>query len=182
MKRLTIKDIAKEFNVSISTVSKALNNSYEISTNTKERIQKFEFNASFYYLFREIGYLFRGWNEIAIIGKITPILTLIFIGCLSFFRKNGTISQLITALLFGGFFYYMTTTTMHPWYLATLVILSVFTRYRFTIVWSFVIVLSYQVYANSPWEENLWFVGFEYFIVLCCLIFELKRKKNIQLT
>jgi hypothetical protein len=76
----------------------------------------------------------------------------------------------------------MTTTTMHPWYLATLVILSVFTRYRFTIVWSFVIVLSYQVYANSPWEENLWFVGFEYFIVLSCLIFELKRKKNIQLT
>ena len=41
MKRLTIKDIAKEFNVSISTVSKALNNSYEISANTKERIQKF---------------------------------------------------------------------------------------------------------------------------------------------
>ena len=41
MKRLTIKDIAKEFNVSISTVSKALNNSYEISINTKERIQKF---------------------------------------------------------------------------------------------------------------------------------------------
>ncbi|MDG2151796.1 MAG: LacI family DNA-binding transcriptional regulator, partial [Polaribacter sp.] len=31
MKRLTIKDIAKEFNVSISTVSKALNDSYEIS-------------------------------------------------------------------------------------------------------------------------------------------------------
>ncbi len=41
MKRLTIKDIAKEFNVSISTVSKALNNSYEISTRTKEKIQKF---------------------------------------------------------------------------------------------------------------------------------------------
>jgi LacI family transcriptional regulator len=41
MKRITIKDIAKEFNVSISTVSKALNNSYEISTSTKEKIQKF---------------------------------------------------------------------------------------------------------------------------------------------
>ncbi|MDA9317002.1 LacI family transcriptional regulator [Polaribacter sp.] len=41
MKRLTIKDIAKEFNVSISTVSKALNNSYEISISTKEKIQKF---------------------------------------------------------------------------------------------------------------------------------------------
>ena len=41
MKRLTIKDIAKEFNVSISTVSKALNNSYEISISTKEKIKKF---------------------------------------------------------------------------------------------------------------------------------------------
>ncbi|MCG1036152.1 LacI family DNA-binding transcriptional regulator [Polaribacter sargassicola] len=41
MKRLTIKDIAKEFNVSISTVSKALNDSYEISLSTKEKIQKY---------------------------------------------------------------------------------------------------------------------------------------------
>ncbi|WP_435415442.1 LacI family DNA-binding transcriptional regulator [Polaribacter aestuariivivens] len=41
MKRLTIKDIAKEFDVSISTVSKALNDSYEISVSTKEKIQKY---------------------------------------------------------------------------------------------------------------------------------------------
>jgi LacI family transcriptional regulator len=41
MKKLTIKDIAKEFNVSISTVSKALNDSYEISIATKEKIQKY---------------------------------------------------------------------------------------------------------------------------------------------
>jgi LacI family transcriptional regulator len=41
MKRLTIKDIANHFSVSISTVSKALNDSYEISVSTKEKIQKF---------------------------------------------------------------------------------------------------------------------------------------------
>lgn len=41
MKRITIKDIAKEFNVSISTVSKALNDSYEISISTKEKIKKY---------------------------------------------------------------------------------------------------------------------------------------------
>ena len=41
MKKLTIKDIAKQFNVSISTVSKALNDSYEISEATKEKIQKY---------------------------------------------------------------------------------------------------------------------------------------------
>ena len=142
----------------------------------------FEFNASFYYIFRKIGYLFRGWNEIAIIGKITPIITILFLGFLTFFRKNNTLKTLIPALLFGLSFYYFSTTTMHPWYLATLIILSIFTKYRFPIVWSFVIILSYQAYANIPWRENLWFVATEYFIVFGYLIFELKKKNNIQLT
>lgn len=45
-KKLTIKDIAKELNVSISTVSKALNDSHEIAEVTKDRIKAYakEFN------------------------------------------------------------------------------------------------------------------------------------------
>ncbi len=139
--------------------------------------RNFEFNASFYYLFREIGYLFRGWNEIAIIGKITPVLTIIFLLIITFFRKNNTLKQLITALLFGLSFYYFTTTTMHPWYLATLIILSVLTKYRFPIIWSFIIILSYQAYANEPWKENLWVLGIEYLVVYGFLIYELFDKK-----
>ena len=41
MKKITIKDIAAKFDVSISTVSKALNDSYEISDKTKTKIQKY---------------------------------------------------------------------------------------------------------------------------------------------
>jgi len=40
-KRITIKQIAKALDVSISTVSKALNDSYEISAETKKRIQEY---------------------------------------------------------------------------------------------------------------------------------------------
>jgi len=143
----------------------------------------FEFNASFYYVFREIGTLFRGWNEIAIIGKIMPILTLLFLGIITFFRKNTTTKQLITAMLFGMSFYYFTTTTMHPWYLASLLILSVFTKYRFPMVWSFVIVFSYSAYANDSFKENLWLVGLEYFIVYGFLMWELftRPKKEIAI-
>ena len=136
---------------------------------------KFEFNASFYYLFREIGYLFRGYNEIAIIGKITPILTILVLIILTFFRKNSTLKQVFTAMLFGLCFYYFTSTTVHPWYLATPIILSVFTKYKFPIVWSFVIILSYQAYANNPWQENLWFVALEYLVVYTYIFYEIRR-------
>ncbi len=142
--------------------------------------KNFEFNASFYYIAREIGYLFRGHNEIATIGKITPFLTILFLLVITFFRKNKTTAQLITAMLFGLSFYYFTTTTMHPWYIATLLILSIFTKYRFPIVWSLVIILSYQAYANQPWTENLWLVGVEYTIVYSFLIWELFIKKPTQ--
>ncbi|WKD85806.1 Alpha-(1-_6)-mannopyranosyltransferase A [Polaribacter huanghezhanensis] len=140
--------------------------------------RSFEFNASFYYIFREIGYLFRGYNEIAVIGKIIPVLAIVFLGFITFFRKNKSPKELITGLLFGLSFYYFTTTTMHPWYLATLVLLSVFTKYRFPIVWSLVIIFSYQAYSNLPWKENLWFVGLEYTIVYGFLIWELFFKNH----
>ena len=44
-RKITLKQIAKELDVSISTVSKALRNSNEISDDTKEKVQAF---AKFY--------------------------------------------------------------------------------------------------------------------------------------
>ena len=160
-------------------LSSELINSYTNSVGLWFR--NFEFNASLYYLAREIGYLFRGWNEIAIIGKILPAIAVVFLVAISFFRKNKSPQQLITALLLGLTFYYFTTTTMHPWYLATMVLISVFTKYRFALVWSVVIILSYQAYANDPWKENLWFVASEYIIVYGVLIWEIIRLKKKSL-
>ncbi|XRE43411.1 hypothetical protein ACIVBQ_001615 [Tenacibaculum discolor] len=140
--------------------------------------RNFEFNASFYYLAREIGYLFRGYNEIAIIGKIIPIVTIFFLLILTFFKKNKSVKQLIVSMLFALSFYYFLTTTMHPWYIATLLIISMFTQYRYTFLWSLVIILSYQAYANSPWKENLWLITLEYLILYTYFIWEvfIKRK------
>lgn len=144
--------------------------------------QNFEFNASIYYIVREIGITITGYNQIAIIGKILPVIAILFLAITTFFRDNKSPQQLITALLFGLTFYYFTATTMHPWYLATLVLLSVFTRYRFAIVWSLVIILSYQAYANSPWKENLWLVAIEYFVVFTFLFWEVYRHKTKKST
>jgi len=41
MSNITIKDIAKALNFSVSTISKALNNSYEISPETKKIVNDY---------------------------------------------------------------------------------------------------------------------------------------------
>ncbi len=156
--------------------------SSEFITNYTETVglwfQNFEFNASLYYIARAIGYQFRGWNEIALIGKYIPVIVLTFILILTFFRKNKTFIELITAILFALSFYYFTATTVHPWYIATLLLLSVFTTYKFPLVWSFIIIISYLAYANTSNTENLWIIGFEYLIVFGVLIWEIFNKKT----
>tara|TARA_R110002050_G_scaffold157357_2_gene285947 strand:+ start:8628 stop:10058 length:1431 start_codon:yes stop_codon:yes gene_type:complete len=145
--------------------------------------QKFEFNASLYYIARQIGYVFRGYNEIAIIGKVMALLVVLFTLIISFFRKNKTTIELITAMLLVLSFYYFTTTTLHPWYVATLLILSVFTKYKFPLVWSFVIILSYLAYINinkQDKSENLWVIGLEYTIVYSVFIWDIFYKKSSQ--
>lgn len=144
--------------------------------------QNFEFNASFYYIARWIGYETIGWNLIKDIGRVTPIIVLLFVTGISLFRNNKDFQKTITALLFGLSFYFFTTTTMHPWYLATLLILSVFTNYRFTVVWSFMIIFSYTAYQNDKYAENLGFVALEYIIVYGFLIWELFVKKEKRQT
>jgi len=143
--------------------------------------QKFEFNASLYYIAREIGYTFRGYNEIGIIGKITPVLVVLFILIVTFFRKNKTMVQLMSAMLLVLSFYFFTATTVHPWYVATLLILSVFTKYKFPLVWSFVIILSYLAYVNvdkADKSENLWVIAIEYIVVYVVFLWEVFFKKN----
>ncbi len=137
----------------------------------------FEFNGSLYYIAREIGYTFRGYNEIQIIGKIISLLVFLFVIAITFFRKNHDMAKLITAMLFAFSFYLFTATTVHPWYIATLLILSVFTKYRFPLVWSAVIILSYLAYGNAGDKENPWVIGLEYLVVYGYFIWEVFLKK-----
>ncbi|MBQ0767998.1 MAG: mannosyltransferase [Bizionia sp.] len=145
--------------------------------------QNFEFNASIYYIAREVGYWFRGYNEIAIIGSILPVLVILFIAYLALFKKNFTTKQLINSMLFAFVFYLFMSTTVHPWYIATILILSIFTNYKFPLVWSFVIILSYLAYVNidkADKSENLYIIALEYFIVFTVFLYETLKRKSIE--
>lgn len=144
----------------------------------------FEFNASIYYIARAIGYSITGFNEIAIIGKGLALSIFIIVWCLALFRKTETMQQLITNMLLALTVYFLLSTTVHPWYLATLVLFAVFSNYKYPLIWSIVIILSYLAYANTDNTENLWLVAIEYAIVFLFMIgefFNLKPFRNIKI-
>ncbi|MFK7783022.1 glycosyltransferase 87 family protein [Psychroserpens sp.] len=143
----------------------------------------FEFNASIYYIIRELGYLFRGYNEIAIIGKILSVIVFLIVIGLAIFNKRKTTKALIINMLLGLTCYLLLSTTIHPWYIATLLILSVFTNYKYPLVWSFIVILSYLAYINlnkADKSENLWIIAIEYVVVYGVLIWELFIKKRVK--
>jgi len=138
----------------------------------------FEFNASVYYIIRWIGYETVGWNIIGSVGKILPVVVVLFLVYLSFFRKAKNLYQLLTLMLFSICFYYLLSTTVHPWYLSVPLVLSVFTKYRFMLVWSFMIVLSYSAYGAGGFQENLWLVALEYVVVIGFFVWEVVVNKK----
>jgi len=60
-----------------------------------------------------------------------------------------------------------------------LLALSIFTKYRFPLVWSFTIILSYSFYRNEAFINNYYLISIEYILVFGFMIWEiLNRKKS----
>ncbi len=142
--------------------------------------QDFEFNASLFYIVRWIGVEINGWDPIKIVGKITPFIVLAFVLALAFFRSNKNTPQLITAMLWSIAGYFLLSTTIHPWYVATPLVLCLFTKYRFPILWSAAVFLSYSAYGESGFKENLLLVSLEYTIVLGYTAWELWKFRQAK--
>lgn len=147
-------------------------------------IQRFEFNASIYYVVRWIGTMVKGYNIIAIAGPMLYLLAAGIIFFLSFRTiKNSDQSFFYKALLIITT-WYLFSTTVHPWYICLPVALCVFTPYRYAIVSSFTAILSYAAYQFNPTQENLWLVGLGYSVMLLFAVWEIwkygKKKIDIQ--
>ena len=140
----------------------------------------FEFNAGFYNVLKQVAISFDGkpWELIKTYGKITPALTIIAVLTFTFFRKNQNLSILLTSMLGVLTLYYMLSATVHPWYVIFLVFLGAVTGYRFALVWSLVVVLSYYAYSNPAFTENLWLLAIEYLVVYGFLAYEIFNPKR----
>jgi len=142
----------------------------------------FEFNAGFYNVVKTIGVRFfeqKPWLLVKTYGKIVPIATMVLALLLVIFRRNQTMSSLWTSMMLLLTGYYFLSSTVHPWYLVFLLGISLFTNYRFAILWSATVVLSYFAYSNLDYEENLWLITLEYLLAFGYLGYEILKNHNI---
>ena len=136
--------------------------------------RKFEFNASFYYVVRFIGYQTKGYNIIQTAGPALAQLTIVFILFYSLLidPKKTSLPQSMMWILF---WYILFSTTVHPWYIVPMVFFSMFTNYRYPIYWSFLIFFTYLGYSQQGYLEVQWVVFIEYTVVLLIAAIEIRR-------
>jgi alpha-1,6-mannosyltransferase len=140
--------------------------------------QTFEFNASIYYLVRQIGLIVIGYNIIGIAGPYLAIAAFVIIMIISLRHKKE--SNIFPTMMWILLTYFLFATTVHPWYITTLVAISLFTEFRFALVWSFIIFFTYLGYSTYGFEENNWVIFFEYAVLFGFIRYEWKlvRQKN----
>ena len=133
--------------------------------------QKFEFNASLYYVLREVGFWWKGYNIIASLGPWLAVSGAVLILIISWanWPRGRNVYQAISIVFLV---YYLTATTVHPWYVVPLVALSAFSGYKFPIVWSYTILWTYLGYTASGYEVPWAAIAAEYLVVIGAFLWE----------
>ncbi|MEO9482206.1 MAG: glycosyltransferase 87 family protein [Ekhidna sp.] len=139
--------------------------------------RSFEFNASIYFIARAIGFWIYGYNNIALIGPLLSVFSIVSILTISVvaFWKQWSIPK---ALLFILTFYLLFATTVHPWYILPLVALGVLSGYWYPIIWSFLIFLTYLGYTKGGFELPTYIIVIEYVLTGLVLLAEIRLKKK----
>jgi hypothetical protein len=140
----------------------------------------FEFNASIYYVLRWIGFQYVGYNLIAVFGKALAITAFLVILWLSFREKKIDLKKLFVNMLLAITGYYLLSTTVHPWYLLLPLVLSVFTTYKYMLIWSYLVILSYAAYQTDTVNEKNLLITLQYAIVIISLNLEIFYPKSLN--
>lgn len=127
---------------------------------------KFEFNASVYYLLREVGFWMVGYNTIADLTKVLSALTLALVVYFSWKKKPSTLLELLDLWVLIYLIYLVLQPLVHPWYLIPAFGLSLLTGRNTFLIWSFAAIFSYQAYGSDPVQERPVFLALEYLFVL----------------
>jgi uncharacterized membrane protein len=142
----------------------------------------FEFNASIYFIIRSIGFYFLGYNPIAVVGPSLAVATMIGILILWKNQVSDDLNSMLKSMFWALSVYLFFATTVHPWYIAPLLILGITQRQLFPIVWSGAIFLSYFTYRTELYQESTWIILAEYLLVVISMVYQRQLKRYFHST
>ncbi|MEO0583840.1 MAG: hypothetical protein AAF135_16570 [Bacteroidota bacterium] len=137
---------------------------------------KFEFNASLWYLIRE---MIQYENLLTTVGPYLGISTVLLILVYTFVENQPTLANLPRAMMWTLGIYLLFASIVHPWYLTTLVAMSMFTTYRWPIFWGFIVAITYTTYRVIPYDEWLLGVLIEYGAVIIWLLVRPEKRFSL---
>lgn len=140
---------------------------------------KFEFNASFYYFLK---WVLKATSKLELIHSMGIVVMSVLVLQISYqlVRNKIKTTALIHSILWLLSGYYFISTTVHPWYIISLLLLSIYTNYKFTLVWSYSLIFSYLAYGQFNVYENKFILCLEYIPVLGVLAWELWNTKRLE--
>ena len=130
----------------------------------------FEFNSSLFGIVNHFKSESMGWNTTYIVGPLLSKIATVCIVLLALFRNYKTPLDVIKGMLFALVIYYFFATTVHPWYISMILVLSIFTNYKFGLIWTLLVPLTYSFYIL----DNVLVLRYlEYGVVYGVLIYEI---------
>lgn len=135
----------------------------------------FEFNGSIFQLLKSAGWGLLGRDPIAYTNIILAVCTLT--GFLIAYKKSPNI-------IVGSFWfmltYYIFNAVVHPWYIVILVCFTPFLNFRFALLWSVLICLTYYTYVTLPYQQSTFLTIVEYGLVALAFTNEWLKAKRLK--
>lgn len=145
-----------------------------MSSSLELYFRKFEFNASLYFIAREIGFWMYGYNNIAKIGPLLSMLSTASILVVSGMAAHKK-WKLPKAFLFILCVFILFSTIIHPWYIIPLIAFGLLSGFWFPVLWSFMVFLTYLGYTKTGYELPMWVIALEYLSVVIFGFIEIRR-------
>ncbi len=121
-------------------------NIYNFGDSLRQYFQVFEFNSLVLYQYIQYGIWKTGWNMTKYYSPQLSLIAMYFIFTLALWGDIQNWEKLMRRITIALFIYLLLSSTVHPWYILPLLAFSIFTDYKFPMVWSFFIFFSYIFY------------------------------------
>jgi hypothetical protein len=136
--------------------------------------RQFAFNDGVFYLLREAGLWLGAYGFVRALGPLLGGATLAGVLWMGWrwMRPGAAWARLTGFMLAASCLYLFNATTVHPWYVLTPFALSLLTRWKFPLVWTGTVVVSYAHYAREPYAAPYGWIALEYAAVLAWAVWE----------